>query len=451
MENELQKEEEDDEIGKEVHQTLNLFRMLDSMNEELELPQNRVASGCLPEKASSLTLDDYRELSNERGDVMVSEEAHVNFLKLSQPPANTTLAQWLSSAGQTTTDDKLDDVPDEEGSIQNLSDNSPTESKSKSKRRSSFDTGNNGEITLLTAKQARLGWNREEAARVTIGELYLLFCCPAKIVLEYSWAMEREMDHKHVLSAEDEIVPEAPNTIHNRESCKRVESPGESPVTSMLQKLLVAANITLTNLKKCPLTPLPTISGHSVKTTNRKRTSAKLQSLPGATVHQSSPLLSNLIQETILDDKLVISTHVSKQLITGTPNNTVEGIQSARSEMTQQEQFVAPKKPAPRVNQTAQSKVAKYKSVSILDDPLRVEEVLKALKANKFARQRRPFQRPFMYNLQNRVLGTKNDLGSGISSNPANESTNSAPFVIPSSKISVAESKWLFLVVGYFI
>lgn len=442
--------EEDDEIGKEVHQTLNLFRMLDSMNEELELPQNQVARGYLPEKASSLTLDDYRELSNERGDGMVSEEANVNFLKLSQPPANTTLAQWLSSAGQTNTDEKCDEVPDEEeGAIQNLSHNSPTESKSKSKRRSSFDTGNNGEITLLTAKQARLGWNREEAARVTIGELYLLFCCPAKIVLEYSWAMEREMDHKHFLSAQDEIVPEAPNTIHNWETCKKVDSPGESPVTSMLHKLLVAANITLTNLKKCPLTtiqsssltPLPTISGHSGKTTNRKRTSAKLLSLPGATVHQSSPLLSNLIQETILDDKqLVISPHVNKQLITRTPNNTAEGIQSARSEMTQQEQFVAPKKPAPRVNQTAQSKVAKYKSVSILDDPLRVEEVLKALKANKFARQRRPFQRPFMYNLQNRVLGTKNDLGSAISSNPATESTNSAPSVIPSPKISVAES-----------
>lgn len=407
-----------------MNQTIDLLKMFDSLNEEMDVSKNKPTSG----QADKSSLDSFEmELpeSNEMEDR--------DFMRL--PPAHTTLAQWLAGGLPSTLgSEKEDDVIEEEtesGQSVSSSPNQsslPSELKNK-KRRGSMEAGSNVLVNLLTAKQARLGWMFEDVQSVSIGELYLLFSCPTKIVLEYSWENKVDKKEQHcesMLSTElGKSIDKAAESEFDpiKESSKQI-----SPVKSLLQKLLIAANVTLSNMKK-PIATNSTNSqsascntGDSTLPSNgqgnkpiRKRISKKV----------SPTLLSNVIRDTILSDSptkppsQIDNQNANEENVTATSSTNKDATKEIAFE---EKEFAVPKMPAPRSNQSLAVKSSKYRGTT--PDPMEVEQALNELKTQKYRRQRRPLPKPYMYNLQNKMMPQK---------------MRSALLVIPASHITSAE------------
>ncbi|OTF77114.1 hypothetical protein BLA29_011856, partial [Euroglyphus maynei] len=164
-------------------------------------------------------------------------------IRLPEPPANQTLAQWLAGGdleyddedggggvinGDSNKPTMNDDLEGDNESSKNPGDNDQSmktmDSSKSNRKRSSCTKELTDTVEMLTAEQARLGWTMDEGKSVTIGELYLLFCQPEKITLEYSWII---VDNEPAVC--DEMQPKPLNT---------------------LQKFVIAANMTLMNYKK---------------------------------------------------------------------------------------------------------------------------------------------------------------------------------------------------------
>ena len=462
---------------------LNLFKMLDSMNAELAMPlkaSKAIAGGgsnsnqSSPEKSTSEKPTDNQQssTSSSRSEQLSPSD---NFLQLFHPPDHTTLGQWL--AGEKGDEMEENDTTSASGQAHSSSTSPPETAKSggggKSRRRGSLDSS---EFTVLTANEARQGWTLKEAESISIGELYLLFSRPAKLVLEYSWEELKKEEEEGELKRD----------VEKDEQQKAAENSDKlhSTTTDMLQKLLIAANISLAKLKK-PVNTLAQISANALSSTasssgqtsatsaggsnkgGRKRP-AKTQLSPPTitttTTPQSSLLLSNLIHDTILmdcnsKDAPVLLAPPTANIVT-LDNSTV--IAAGQQQPQQQqlialpsnsfsaEQFVAPKRPAPRTTSFSSSQSAAGSSaatttlppkptggrlrnnLTILDDPSKVEVALSSLKDGSKLRQRR-----FMHNLQSKVLGTSSSSPNKLPPISGMERNNS----IISSSLSNAKPK----------
>lgn len=197
-----------------------------------------------------------------------------------------------------------------------------------------------------------------------------------------------------------------------------------------MEKFLIAANLTLMNYKKQNVLPATdSVSPQNVASTIGANKSRKR---PAKAVN--SQLLSNLIQETILDDKdgLTVSNLNKNSKATKTKANDNKNVADNAEIKKETVQFVTPKSPAPRSQQ--QSLISKTKrTTTVLNDSVKVEEALKELKSNSSRRQRRPMHKPLMYNLQNKM----------IASNLTN-GKHSAVLLITASHLNSGDGKMVF-------
>ncbi|KAI2800114.1 chromatin binding [Blomia tropicalis] len=402
--------EEPEKDLQENERPLDLFKMLDSMNEELEKKKNK------PEYDKSNNETDFNDLNVEVDNGKQIAQDNIELSQLSEPPAHTTLAQWLAGnpssslssseriKENTTNCEKIDN--NDKSSL--ASPNFPQEVKNK-KRRGSIEIANNEMIHLLSAKQARLGWTFEDAQSVTIGEIYLLFSCPSKIVLEYLWTENVEKVEEigndcQMEKNDNESAPLESSEFIKQTSC-----------SSLLQKLLIAANFTLSNLKRpSNLASINSTIGRSSVSSNKMNRKRP----------PKNELLSTLIQETILDDDInanANSDNLNTDLNPETKQvSNQEILASAEIKKKGQLSKVSTQKDRTQLQHQVKSK---HRTTPVMDDPTKVEEVLKELKASNSRRQRRPLSKPFIYNLQNKVLNSKK-LVNG---------THSALLVIPAS------------------
>ncbi|KPM02800.1 hypothetical protein QR98_0012220 [Sarcoptes scabiei] len=385
-----------DQIGSknDAEDPLKLFKLLDSMNEEL------VRTNEDTPKASNV---DFKNNTEFQYDNNVSYSVHETKnddeeSRLPEPPAHQTLAQWLSGdienalgeeENKHANEEEFDHQEDSDQvkEIEQNSENQLKENDFESNNDSSekkIKSDNQETIDLLSSSRARHGWNKEEGKNVTIGELYLLFSKPEhKIILEYSWIRD------------DTSASEQSET--DKQSIEPVKN------LSILQKLLIAANLSLMNIKKSSggsshqsqsgISQVPASSSQSSvivnasssttisslvqnnsKSLNRKRPNKEKEKC-------NSQLLSNLIQETILNDDNLETSSPAKD----TRDNNAE--KSSKSDKTSSASAQKPKS---------------NRSTTVLNDPAKVEEALKEL--NVRGRFRRPMPK-FMYN-PNKMINT---------------------------------------------
>ncbi len=338
LENDNFKSDEEEPIA-EAERSLTLLKMLASMN----AAQNEMAE----EIHATDEEDDDANKDEEERDEVPSPESNAN-VRLPEPPANATLAQWLS--GKDEDQDHEDEGVEDDKKAQNTSE--------------SIDSNN--QISLLSAERARKGWSLNETGSVTIGELYLLFRCPKKIILEYLW----EPFVETASNAEEESTDESIEKSNSKEREKLIENVSKKlNNTDVLQKLLLAANVSLMNLKR---------STNSVSQTQKKK---RIKPTPAPLVIKecnSSQLLSSVITNTIFNDSSVVNKL--------TQSNEIE-VQTHCLE-SESHNFIVPTSPAPKA-------VNKTKSRTVCGDPALIQEALRQLQSNKYTRrQRRPTPKP---------------------------------------------------------
>lgn len=364
----------------EERQSIDLCKLIDSMNEELNINHNINTQKNL--------YSDWKNYSISSNEIEINEsniDATDDESRLPEPPANQTLAQWLAgddlvdeadndndetkqiNEDDTEINDTADDCNEEQNksNINDSSQNKNDNLKMNRKRRNSFDSGNDT-VDLLTAEMARTGWDVQNGNVVTIGELYLLFCQPNKIILEYSLTIE-ECKTEPVQQSEVTI------TTNNAEP----EMVNDQPLTT-LQKFLVAANITLMNYKKTNTNANNQLSNDSSIGSNTNKSNRKRNTKNSPV---NSQLLSNLIQETILNDENKIDKSPEPKKKMNVKNKNTEDKLNSVSSLNNLNQ---PNKVKPR---------------STTDDPSKVEEALKELKIR--GRHRGPLNK-YTYNQNKR-------------------------------------------------
>lgn len=400
-------------------QPIDLLKLLDSMNEELEVAENILSENRSSKFEEVKNVEEVKEevVIKEVGETLVDSCPESNEERNNQPepPANATLAQWLSGEyannlpGDNAQEEDGEDKPNVDKPTEEEEKTQPDNTKSGKKRRGSSDTPES--VNLLTAEQARLGWTLANANTVTIGEVYLLFSCPSRIVLEYS-CIEVEEENVKQIQSESHPMENVQNdevTSCDHESANQLgesKEPGEPKPLRIMEKFLVAASMTLNNYKKQNIPGTQSSAALACSQKSRKRKS----------LTQQSQLLPNLIQETILDDKDATCSKSAK----GKTKTTTEG-KGEEVKTTTTPQFATPKLPAPK---------NKNRTTAVLNDSVKVEEALKELKSNLHRRHRRPLHKPLMYNLQNKMLA----------SNLAN-GKHSAVLVISASHLNSADGK----------
>lgn len=338
LENDNFKSDEEEPIA-EAERSLTLLKMLASMN----AAQNEMAE----EIHATDEEDDDTNKDEEERDEVPSPESNVN-VRLPEPPANATLAQWLS--GKDEDQDHEDEGVEDDKKTQNTSE--------------SIDSNN--QISLLSAERARKGWSLSETGSVTIGELYLLFRCPQKIIFEYLW----EPFVETASNAEEESTDESIEKSNSKEREKLIENESKKlNNTDVLHKLLLVANVSLMNLKRAT---------NSVSQTQKKK---RIKPTPAPLVIKecnSSQLLSSVITNTIFNDSSVVNKL--------TQSNESE-VQTHCLE-SESHNFIVPTSPAPKA-------VNKTKSRTVCGDPALIQEALRQLQSNKYTRrQRRPTPKP---------------------------------------------------------
>lgn len=90
------------------------------------------------------------------------------------------------------------------------------------------------------------GWTRHEESAITIGELYLAFKCPEKIVLEYSFE-QYTFSKTNQLSL---VCPERQQVDSHQMSNRITVIPNPPSDDSMIFKLLTAASLSLAHLEQ---------------------------------------------------------------------------------------------------------------------------------------------------------------------------------------------------------
>lgn len=183
------------------------MKLLDSMNEELEVAENILNENKTLKSETSSKFEETTKEDTSENVVEISSNIEMNDFVLPEPPAHTTLAQWL--AGEY--DNNREVIPDDDEvrsertaeitDTDNISKQSINSENKESKGRSRIPET----VNLLTSDQARSGWTSEEAKLVTIGELYLLFCYPEKIVLEYSWIENNDKEQDSEISLDNNV------------------------------------------------------------------------------------------------------------------------------------------------------------------------------------------------------------------------------------------------------
>lgn len=400
----------------EERQSVDLCKLIDSMNEELNINHNINI-----QKNLYSDWKNYSKISSNEIEINESIiDATDDESRLPEPPADQTLAQWLAGDDlvdeadneeqkQINEDDvEINDTTDdctEESNKSNNNDSFSSQNKNDNlkmnkKRRNSFDNYNDT-VDLLTAEMARTGWDVENGNAVTIGELYLLFCKPNKIILEYSLTIEEykpEPEQPTETAATSNIQPEIVN---------------DKPLTT-LQKFLVAANVTLMNFKKTNTNANNQLLNDSSINNNTNKSNRKRNTKNSPV---NSQLLSNLIQETILNDenKNDKSTESRKKINVKNKNNNEDKLNS----------------PSSSTNLNQPNKV---KCRSTIDDPTKVEEALKELKIR--GRHRCPLNK-YTYN-QNKLFNING--------------SRPAVLLIRASNLSPVEGKiWLYFKIDYLI
>nr|XP_027195966.1 probable serine/threonine-protein kinase DDB_G0282963 [Dermatophagoides pteronyssinus] len=393
--NKDERNEKDDDNGNDP-QPIDLFKLLDSMNEELEVsPRNHYMND--KNKSYSEWKNDYEQESITNSTQSVND-IDDDDIRLPEPPSNQTLAQWLSGGGDI--DDEDDDSGvgsvdvnkpilnddldgDNESSQKNISDNDQSikiTDISKSNRKRSCTKDLTETVEMLTAEQALIGWTLNEGKMVTIGELYLLFCQPEKITLEYSWI---------VVDEKDSLV------------CDEIQS---KPLNT-LKKFLIAAEMTLMNYKKSTNNNNNNLS---ISSSNLRKRQANKNSTTTTTTNTitnqqqpNSQLLSNLIQETILNDNVTNnpeqSSNQNDDNISDEDGRNSKPIIATKSGHSSKSNL---NKSSCLVSNENGEKIKTIKNnrttAVLVDDPHKIDEVLKELKI-RGRRAGRPVNK-FMYN-----------------------------------------------------
>ena len=348
------KSDEDEPIG-EAERSLTLLRMLEkmnAMNEEIHATD---------EEDDKEDDDQCKDEEEDRED-LPSPETNANVC-LPEPPANATLAQWLSG-----------------GDVDR--DNNDVEEDNEEKKTTNTNQSSENQLFQLSAERAREGWSLKECGSMTIGELYLLFRCPKKILLEYIWDPIVPNVEKNISDIKDSAVtPIEVMETSNREEQKKSVIPeyNNSSNTDLLYKLLMAANVSLQSLKR----PTNTSNSQTQKKKRIKPTPAPLppQIVITSPINNSSQLLSNVISNTIFNDNSNDGSNKQE-------NNGQKGVPISNNEPKTGHNFIVPKSPAPKA-------VNKTKSRNICGDPALIQEALRQLQSNKYTRrQRRPTPKP---------------------------------------------------------
>lgn len=397
------KDVKDDNGKDDPQQPVDLFKLLDSMNEELEISPNH-----MNDTKNDLSYSDKWKNTFEHQDSIDTTITNSNVddedIRLPEPPANQTLAQWL--AGGDIDDDDNNDEDDGGGgggsnvnkpmmnddldcdneSMKNISDNDhhsikivdPSKTTTSTNRKQRSQEMMTETVQLLTAEQARIGWTMNEGKAVTIGELYLLFCQPEKIILEYTW-----------------IIDDDPSTVCDNESIQ------PKPL-NILQKFLIAANMTLMSYKKSTCNSTVSTSSNSRKRQANKNLTTTTTTTTNANHQQSSSqLLSNIIQETILND--CPNQEQSSNCVNGDDDgkNSKQSIDAKSGQLSSSSSSKSNhQKSCSITNENVNEKIKTTKNnrttAVCVDDPHKVDEVLKELKIRG-----RRFGKPvnkFMYN-----------------------------------------------------
>lgn len=365
-ENEQNKSDDEEDPISEAERSLTLLKMLASMNEKDEQEQD--------DNQSDEEDDEKEEEENKDEDVNkddeVNKEEDINKeedeikddevpcdIRLPVPPPDATIAQWLSEKNVNEDNKEQDQSPEQqENETENIE---------------SIGDANESQIFELSAERARKGWSLAEAGSMTIGELYLLLRCPAKIVLEYQWETKAQCCQQQT-------------SCENSESDKNSnENSNDKTKThqSLLTKLLFSANLSLINMK-ATTTP-------SSETTLKKRRikPTRIDSIgpPPNLVTNSSQLLSSVISNTIFNS----DDNDENKIVTPTSSSSKEpDCDKQISQEKEKHNFIVPTSPAPKA-------INKSKSRTICGDPALIQEALKQLQSNKYTkRQRRPAPKP---------------------------------------------------------
>ena len=388
---------DEDEPPSEAERSLTLLRMLEKMN---EMNEEIHATDEEDDKED----DEQNKDEEEEREDLPSPETNANVC-LPEPPANATLAQWLSG----TDADPLD--------------NNDVEEDNEEKKTTNTIESSENQLFQLSAERARKGWSLKECRSVTIGELYLLFRCPKKILLEYVWEPIVQNVDNSCPDIEESAVSSTDDTVGSKEEEKKCSDESKKNSTQsnidMLEKLLFAANMSLQSLKR----PANTSTAQTQKKRRIKPTPAPLrpQGMLTTPMESSSQLLSNVISNTIFNDSNSNDgTNKSENSVTKVTAMTTD----PNNEPKTGHNFIVPKSPAPKA-------VNKSKNRNICGDPALIQEALRQLQSSKYTRrQRRPTPKPVFG--QNKPLLPRGSTPITTTAVSASVSTQQPIYVIPS-------------------
>ncbi|XP_054168609.1 protein cramped-like [Oppia nitens] len=406
------KSDEDEPIA-EAERSLTLLRMLEKMN-------------AISDEIHAIDEDDDKEDDDQNKEEedrdFPSPEANV--LCLPEPPANATLAQWLSS-GYGEDNDENDENEETDGCNDNLKKASVT-----------TETTIENQMSLLSADRARKGWSVSETGAMTIGELYLLFRCPKTIHLEYCWesivSVNCDIAHPgedtttaNTTTNEDSIVTSSDDIKTNVDSNKTESSNKSNTTTDLLYKLLLAANVSLSRLKRP--------SNGSTSQTQKKKRIKPTQLLPALLssaplvlkpADNSSQILSNVIQNTIFNDNSNSNEANNKQ------QNSLTNLNDSKIvSILQDNNFPMPTTPAPKA-------VNKTKGRNVCDAS--IQEALKQLQSHKYTRRhRRALSKPVFNGQIKPLLPRGSSSAMTIATTTATVTQNQPIYVLPSHSLTL--------------
>lgn len=174
-------------------------------------------------------------------------------------PKNLTLGDWFKSQGGDddandafSLDQKANTTCDDAGNnIENVTDKKELESGC---RKVKFDTVNGNSSKphnhMIEIKKLAEGWTRQDESSMTIGELYLAFNCPDKIVLEYEFESFTHNISQVPESSNQNNCTEKPSSETDPSANGLVTIPEQPSNNLLIFKLLTVASLSLTQIER---------------------------------------------------------------------------------------------------------------------------------------------------------------------------------------------------------
>lgn len=172
-------------------------------------------------------------------------------------PKNVLLGDWLKMSGHDDGDDANDAFPQNHGDniSDNNKDNVPTLSDSRedacetpANKADLYSNGNRlrPQNHMIEIKKLAEGWTRQDESSMTIGELYLAFKCPEKIVLEY------EFEQFTYNNTHDQLKNDCPDKVPEKlDQFTGTTIVPENPLNNtLIFKLLTAASLSLAQIER---------------------------------------------------------------------------------------------------------------------------------------------------------------------------------------------------------